>query len=164
MGLFSFIKEAGEKLFGSEEPKAEITETVETALTTDVRSPERERILMDKMLKMELPIKNLGIQVFGDKAVVSGVTEIQAVRELTVITIGNTEGIATVDDQITVTDPKPEATFYTVQKGDYLSKIAKKVYGNAMKYNVIFEANKPMLTDPDKIYPGQVLRIPPLDK
>ena len=163
MGLFSFIKDAGEKLFGSNEPKVEAPEVVETSVAADVRSPGRERVLMDKMLKMELPIENLGIQVFGDKAVVSGVTEIQAVRELTVITVGNTEGIATVDDQITVTDPKPEATFYTVQKGDYLSKIAKKVYGNAMKYNVIFEANKPMLTDPEKIYPGQVLRIPPLE-
>jgi nucleoid-associated protein YgaU len=62
-----------------------------------------------------------------------------------------------------VANPKPEATFYTVKKGDYLSKIAKEVYGDASKYNVIFEANKPMLKDPDLIYPGQVLRIPPLD-
>ncbi|MBP7184191.1 MAG: LysM peptidoglycan-binding domain-containing protein, partial [Saprospiraceae bacterium] len=47
-----------------------------------------------------------------------------------------------------------------VQKGDSLSKIAKAFYGDAMKYPVIFEANKPMLTDPDLIYPGQTLRIP----
>ena len=53
------------------------------------------------------------------------------------------------------------STFYTVQKGDTLSKIAKDQYGNANKYQQIFEANKPMLKDPDKIYPGQVLRIPP---
>lgn len=52
---------------------------------------------------------------------------------------------------------------YTVQKGDTLSKIAKEMYGNAGKYPVIFEANQPMLKHPDKIYPGQVLRIPPLD-
>ena len=58
--------------------------------------------------------------------------------------------------------PEPEATYYTVVSGDTLSKIAKEQYGNAMKYPVIFEANKPMLTDPDKIYPGQVLRIPNL--
>lgn len=51
---------------------------------------------------------------------------------------------------------------YTVQKGDTLSAIAKKHYGDASKYNAIFEANKPMLTHPDKIYPGQVLRIPKL--
>ena len=52
---------------------------------------------------------------------------------------------------------------YTVQKGDTLSEIAQKMYGKASKYSVIFEANKPMLKDPDKIYPGQVLRIPPLE-
>ena len=77
--------------------------------------------------------------------------------------VGNTEGIATVDDRMTVEIPEPEAQFHTVVKGDYLSKIAKKYYGDAMKYPIIFEANKPMLTDPDKIYPGQVLRIPALD-
>ncbi len=57
----------------------------------------------------------------------------------------------------------PKATFYTVQSGDSLSKIAKAHYGDAMKYPAIFEANKPMLEHPDKIYPGQVLRIPPLE-
>jgi len=60
------------------------------------------------------------------------------------------------------TDEPPEANFYTVQPGDSLSKIAKAQYGNAMKYMVIFEANKPMLSNPDKIHPGQTLRIPPL--
>lgn len=57
-----------------------------------------------------------------------------------------------------------ESRTHVVEKGDTLSKIAKEVYGNANKYMVIFEANKPMLSDPDKIYPGQTLRIPPLDK
>jgi nucleoid-associated protein YgaU len=61
-----------------------------------------------------------------------------------------------------VAKAEPEATFYTVKRGDTLSGIAKAHYGNAGKYMVIFEANKPMLEDPDKIYPGQVLRIPPL--
>ena len=51
--------------------------------------------------------------------------------------------------------------FYTVQKGDTLSAIAKKHYGDANAYNSIFEANRPMLDHPDRIYPGQVLRIPP---
>ena len=52
---------------------------------------------------------------------------------------------------------------YEVKSGDTLSKIAREFYGDAMKYPAIFEANKPLLSDPDKIYPGQVLRIPPLD-
>lgn len=65
-----------------------------------------------------------------------------------------------MEDEITVTNPEPEATFHVVQSGDTLSKISKDVYGDPMKYNTIFEANKPMLEHPDKIYPGQTLRIP----
>jgi nucleoid-associated protein YgaU len=49
---------------------------------------------------------------------------------------------------------------YTVQKGDTLSKISKQYYGDPNKYNRIFEANRDQLKDPDKIFPGQVLRIP----
>ena len=64
---------------------------------------------------------------------------------------------------MTVENVEPEAQFYTVVSGDTLGKIAKKFYGNAMKYPVIFESNKPMHEHPDKIYPGQVLRIPALD-
>ena len=77
--------------------------------------------------------------------------------------LGNTEGVATVDGWMTVEVEEPEAQFHTVVKGDYLSKIAKEYYGDAMKCPVIFEGYKPMLTDPDKIYTGQVLRIPVLE-
>ena len=62
---------------------------------------------------------------------------------------------------MTVTaDGGAEGKFHTVEKGDTLSKIAKEAYGDANQYNKIFEANKPMLKNPDQIYPGQVLRIP----
>ena len=50
---------------------------------------------------------------------------------------------------------------YEVRSGDSLSKIAKQEYGNANEWRRIFEANKDVLKDPDKIYPGQKLRIPP---
>ena len=103
------------------------------------------------------------VKVAGSTVTVSGKVGSQADRERIVLALGNTEGIAQVDDRLEVEATEPEATFYTVQSGDSLSKIAKEQYGNAMKYPVIFEANKPMLTDPDKIYPGQVLRIPPLE-
>ena len=60
-----------------------------------------------------------------------------------------------MDDTVwTSPTPGAEARFYTVQKGDTLSKISKEHYGDANKYHAIFEANKPMLTHPDKIYPG----------
>ena len=50
---------------------------------------------------------------------------------------------------------------YEVKAGDSLSKIAKAEYGNANDWPRIFEANKDILKDPDKIYPGQKLKIPP---
>ena len=64
---------------------------------------------------------------------------------------------------MTVDQSQPEAQYYTVVRGDTLSKIAKQYYGDANKYPAIFEANKPMLKSPDLIYPGQMLRIPPLN-
>ena len=84
----------------------------------------------------------------------------QEIREKIVLAVGNVEGIAKVEDRLEVTSPQPAARYYTVVKGDTLSKVAKQHYGDANKYPQIFEANKPMLKHPDKIYPGQVLRIP----
>jgi nucleoid-associated protein YgaU len=116
---------------------------------------------------MGLQVKQLKIDVHGETATVSGEAASQAEREKVLLTVGNTQGIAKVDDKLTVAAVKPAdapasaARFYTVVKGDSLSKIAKAFYGDAMKYPRIFEANKPMLSNPDKIYPGQVLRIPP---
>ena len=84
----------------------------------------------------------------------------QADREKVILVLGNTAGIAQVDDRLEVERKEPEAQFYTVKAGDTLSKIAKQHYGNANKYPTILEANRPMLRNPDQIYPGQVLRIP----
>jgi nucleoid-associated protein YgaU len=110
-----------------------------------------------------LEIENLNIQFDDGTAAVTGTTETQAEREKVVLAVGNVEGVARVDDQITVVAPEPAATFYTVVSGDTLSGISLDHYGNAMKYTVIFEANRPMLENPDLIYPGQVLRIPPIE-
>ena len=85
-----------------------------------------------------------------------------AEREKVILALGNVEGVGAVEDNIVVTNPEPESTFHEVKSGDTLSKISKEVYGDPMKYNIIFEANQPMLSHPDKIYPGQILRIPAL--
>ena len=154
MGLFSFIKNAGAKVFGIGKTTAE--EAAEAAA-------EKAGKLVNAVEALGLNVENLSINVDDDTATIYGEAEDQATREKTVLVVGNTEGIASVDDQMTTAVQEPEAQFHTVVSGDSLSKIAKKYYGNAMKYPVIFEANKPMLTDPDKIYPGQVLRIPNLD-
>ncbi|MDY3330426.1 MAG: peptidoglycan-binding protein LysM, partial [Pelistega sp.] len=110
--------------------------------------------------KHQLNAEGLDISVDGDKVTVKGQAASSEVSEKIAIALGNTLGVATVDNQLEVAQAAPESRFYTVVKGDTLSKISKEMYGDPNKYQKIFEANKPMLTHPDKIYPGQVLRIP----
>ena len=150
MGLFSFIKGAGSKLFGKKKQEG----SQERELT-------KEEALADEIKKLGLSINGLTIEM-GDHVNVGGTTMTNADREKVILAVGNVEGVASVSDTIRVTNPEPEAAFHEVKKGDTLSKISKDVYGDPMKYNTIFEANKPMLSHPDKIYPGQILRIPKL--
>ena len=169
MGVFDFVKSVGKKLgIGDDEPPAA------------------------DALKKELDSHKLGtdhvqVEVVGDKAVIKGVVADQSIFEKAVIAVGNTLGISKVeaselkvvapdsglklDGAVDMTalvaasgPPAKEPRFHTVAKGDNLWKIAEKEYGKGKgnKYTAIFEANKPMLSDPDKIYPGQVLRIPEL--
>ena len=167
MGLFNFIKNAGKKLGigGSDEPDA-------------------------SEIKKELESHKLGtdkvdVELDGDKVVLKGVVEDQSIFEKVVVAVGNTLGISKVEaselkvvvpdsglslaatdmnELIKASQPAKEPKFHTVEKGDTLWAVSEKAYGNGKHYNVIFEANRPMLSHPDKIYPGQVLRIPELDK
>ena len=159
MGILDFVKNAGEKLFKPGEERRE------TAIEQHLASN---------------GISGITVEVDGDKATLTGTAKDMATREKAVLIAGNVDGISSVDDRISVRNPvassAPLATAatpapataqdswasrtYTVQSGDTLSKIAKEMYGDAGKYQQIFEANKPMLSDPDKIYPGQVLRVP----
>ncbi len=154
MGLISFIKNAGDKLFKSE----------------GKREQEKADLILAHIKKFGFDTSDIQVKVDDDKVVLSGSIDTIENKNKVIVTAGNVEGIATVDDWIVVkkppviAPPAPEKQFYTVKKGDYLSKIAKEVYGIANKYTVIFEANKPMLKDPNLIYPGQVLVIPPLEK
>lgn len=156
MGLFSFLKNAGSKLFGGKEEVAH-----EEANHEEIRI-EKEAALKKEVLDLGLDINYFEVSLDGDTVTLRGETECQEEKEKVILAVGNVNGIATVVDEIEVIKPEPEAVFYEVKSGDSLSKIAKSHYGNAMKYNIIFEANKPMLKHPDKIYPGQMLRIPPL--
>ena len=163
MGLFSFIKDAGKKIFGVDKKK----ETVEKSESSEIierRENEKAANKLEETIRdLNLKAENLKIHIENDTAVISGKALDQATREKIILVVGNSEGIAEVDDRMDVQNKEPEAVFHTVEKGDTLSKISKKHYGDPNKYPVIFEANKPMLQDPDKIYPGQVLRIPNLD-
>lgn len=153
MGLFSFIKGAGKKLFGAKEEAAPAEE----------KSQLKASALLAHVQALGLPFKTLKVSVMADESVVvTGEVDQQADSEKIILALGNIDGVETVNNQMTVAVPAPEARYHTVVQGDWLSKIAKTYYDDATKYNVIFEANKPMLQDPDEIYPGQVLRIPNL--
>ena len=157
MGLFDFILGKGKKLDVPEPaPRPQVTPE-EFQRAKDAR---RGQGLTQLVQGLGLEVAGLAIEVAGPKATIRGKAASQAVREKVVLAVGNVEGIAQVDDQMEVAVSEPPAVFYTVERGDTLSAIAKKFYGKASAYPKIFEANKPMLTDPDKIYPGQVLRIP----
>ncbi len=115
------------------------------------------------------PSQNLGVQGVqvafdgaSGKVVVQGQAPTQEAKEKVTLCCGNVASVKDVDNLMAVSAPAPEAQYHDVVRGDTLSAIAKKFYGDANKYPVIFEANKPMLSHPDKIYPGQKLRIPPL--
>jgi nucleoid-associated protein YgaU len=151
MGLLSFFKGVGEKVFKNEET---------TATPAPEAEPLRASALLAHVKALKLPYNNLTIRTSGDTVKLEGEVAKQEDSEKIALAVGNVEGVQVVDNRLSVATPTPEATYHTVEKGDTLSKIAKTIYGDMMKYPIIFEANKPMLTDPDKIYPGQVLRIP----
>ena len=165
MGLLSFIKEAGEKLFGGTEAKA----AQDTATATP--TPENVAALSKKageaiesyINSMNLKVESLDIDFDAPTATVTvaGMAPDQATKEKVLLCCGNVANVAAVNDLMTVKDSSPESQWYTVVSGDNLSKISKQFYGTPNKYPQIFEANKPMLSNPDKIYPGQLLRIPP---
>lgn len=165
--MFDFVKNVGKKLGFGGEDEAPTADTLKKELDSH-----------------KLGTDNVQVVIKGDTAVLTGVVKDQSIFEKAVIAVGNTLGVSKVqadelkvvapdsglklDGKVDMTElvkaatPAKAPVFYTVKKGDNLSKIAETQYGKgkASKYTVIFEANKPMLTHPDKIYPGQVLRIP----
>jgi len=166
MGLMSFIKEAGEKLFGKGQAQAAAKPSeADQAVATNQAASDA---IVDYIRKMNLDAEGLSVAFDGDsgEVTVSGMAKDQATKEKILLCCGNVAGVAKVNDAMSVANPSDggnhvEAQYYVVVKGDTLSKIAKQHYGDANAYPKIFEANKPMLTHPDKIYPGQTLRIPP---
>lgn len=145
MGIFNFVKEAGEKLWDN------LTESHKDA--GDKVSEHLKKLNIPGADKVQVTVTDGKASVTGD-----GLTQEQ--KEKIQVAVGNIAGVSEVENNITATDAEDEATYYTVKSGDTLSAISKTVYGNANLYNTIFEANRPMLSSPDKIYPGQTLRIP----
>jgi nucleoid-associated protein YgaU len=144
LGIIDFVKSAGAML----------------GLAGD--RPPDAAVLKQEVSKFGLTAEGLDVAVEGDTVKVAGKAPSQEIKEKIVLALGNVAGVAKVEDAIDAQAGGAAATFCTVKQGDTLSAIAKAHYGNANKYMAIFEANRPMLDHPDKIYPGQVLRIPPV--
>jgi nucleoid-associated protein YgaU len=153
MGIFDFWKDSGEEV------QVDTGEAVDVELQNQMRG----NAIARTVLALGLPVDDLRVEYADGVATVHGTVPSQADAEKVVLAVGNTKGVAQVDSRLVVVEPAPESTMYVVQPGDSLSKIAREQYGDAMKYPLIFEANQPMLSDPDKIYPGQALRIPVLN-
>ena len=170
MGMFDFVKTVGKKLgFGDDDDAAAKAEALKKELDSH-----------------KLGTEKVDVVVKGDTVVLKGVVKDQSAFEKAVIAVGNTLGVSSVEaaelkvvapesglklettdltDLVKASTPAKAPVFYTVKKGDNLWKIAEAKYGKGKgaRNTAIFEANKPMLTHPDKIYPGQVLRIPDIE-
>jgi len=147
MSLLSFIQEAGEKLFGHKQ----------------AQSDDAAAAIRDYVERQSLGIRDLAVafDAATGTATVAGDAPSQEAREKAALCCGNVAGVRSVQNQLTVQVEAAEASFHDVVAGETLSAIAKQHYGDATRYMVIFEANRPMLAHPDRIYPGQKLRIPP---
>ncbi len=169
MGFFSFLKDAGQKLFGNKDAEAAAAQAAADQSNADAQAA-LEGANRQAGDAIETYIRNQGLDVTGLMAKfdaststvdVFGVAVDQETREKVLLCCGNVAGVSNVNDQMSTDQGSgDEAEYHDVVSGDTLSKIAKEYYGDAMKYPAIFEANKPMLSHPDKIYPGQKLRIP----
>ena len=168
MGIISFFKDAGEKLFGHKdtEAAAQKAQAAPDDATLQARLAEANQTAATAITNyigtQNLSADGLNVEFDGASGSVTvvGVAADQATKEKIVLCCGNVGGVTQVNDMLTVSEPADESRYYTVVRGDTLSGIAKAQYGAANAYMKIFEANKPMLSHPDKIYPGQLLRIP----
>jgi nucleoid-associated protein YgaU len=141
MGLFDFMKDVGASIFGKGKSESDA--------------------IVD-LISKDMPgkIQNLKADFKDGMVTLSGTCDSYATREKAVLLAGNVKGVVSVKDLLQSPKPVETTEFYTIKKGDTLSKIAKQYYGNASKYPVIFEANREVIKNADLIYPGQVIRIP----
>lgn len=146
MGIFKFAMNKGKEII------ADRNQVAEKAIRKEV-----EDLGLDDELGNDFKVS-----VEGKQVKLEGRVPDLETKEKLILAAGNVSGIGEVDDSMKVKSKAKtsDSVFHTVKSGDSLSKIAKKYYGDAMRYPDIFDANTPMLKHPDKIFPGQVLRIP----
>ena len=148
MSLFSFVKDMGSRLF-----------------TNDAEGGDK----IAKEINANNPgIDGLKVEVRDSTAFLSGEAKSAEAVQKAVLIAGNTGGISHVNvDGVKLPGGVSASTietadgvqYYIIQSGDNLSKIAKHFYGDPNKYPVIFEANKEVIKDANKIFPGQKIRI-----
>lgn len=166
MAIWDFVKDAGKSVFG----KAEAAELKAPAAPDAAAKPAPDADTTRKVAALKAELKALNLDKDdvhltlrgGDTVKIQSLGADRETLEKLILAIGNIEGIAKVEADLPEAGPDAgkAPVFHTVKKGETLSAIAKAYLGSAGKYNAIFEANRPMLSDPDKIYPGQTLRIP----
>lgn len=146
MGLFDFAKDVGRQLFNTDDEAADnIKEHLEIQTSG---------------------MSNVTVEFDDGVATICGDCSNAAVRDKAILIAGNIKGVTkVVADGLTAPEPKPEepeekAEIYEIVSGDTLGGIAKKFYGKGSAYMRIFEANREIISDPNKIYPGQKIRIP----
>ena len=183
MGFWDFVKDSGKSIFGpaeAAEPKIEPkaapapAPAPQDAPKAEAPKPQHDAETQRKLDALNAEVAALGLDsgdvrlhLNGDTVTVVSKGAERATMEKLILAVGNIKGIARVEADLPA-DPNaapdapaaPDPVFHEVKKGENLSQIAKKYLGDANKYREIFEANRPMLSDPDKIYPGQKLRIP----
>ncbi|WP_072281846.1 peptidoglycan-binding protein LysM [Rappaport israeli] len=157
MGFFDFFKSAGEKVVDNK-VNQEVNDVAKQAQLNAEAADAIKRYIESK----DLLIEGLTVEFDAQKSLVtlSGKAQNAEASEKALLAAGNINGVANVDNQIEVVEQGQQTRYHDVQKGETLSQIAKEYFGDPNQYNKIFEANRPMLEDPDKIYPGQKLRIP----
>lgn len=190
MGVFDFVRNAGAKIgIGKSTDEIAAAEQAEldaaAAEAAAKRNKQREKISARaaakrsannaekraearKSVELEKYVRDLGLDISAldirfdnGTAYIDGEAADSETKERVILAVGNCEGIAQVDESITVAqDNGSDSEMYVVESGDTLWAIATAAYGDGNRYPEIFEANKPMLKDPDEIFPGQVLRIP----
>ncbi|MDN5567636.1 MAG: peptidoglycan-binding protein LysM [Paracoccus sp. (in: a-proteobacteria)] len=169
MALWQFVKDAGKSVFGKAEaatptPPAGAAKAPEQAPDTAAKpaaptdTDRKVAALKAELRGLDMDGSDVHLRLRGDTVILETKDATREQMEKLILAVGNIDGIANVEADLPNADTPP--VFHTVAKGETLSAIAKQHLGSANKYHAIFEANRPMLSDPDKIYPGQVLRIP----
>lgn len=162
MAFWDFVKDAGKSVLGSE-AKAANAPAPASPPTEEQETQRKVAALKAELVALGLTAKDVHLTLRGgDTVIIQDKAADQETLEKLVLALGNIKGIARVElaGDATPAPDAPQPVFHTVKKGENLSQIAQQYLGKANRYPEIFEANKPMLSHPDKIYPGQMLRIP----